>query len=125
MKISKKLSRISATSLIVVSIGSAYAQEDGETLMRTHEQLRTQLNLQTEAGMSVQPQRADEQRAVNKNQNRYRHQYKEMNKFQYGESDSNDIRRMNTTNQSMSGSSITGSMNRQSNATRSMSGNRR
>ena len=131
MKTSKQLFGISATVLMVASMGSAYAVEGEAAQARIQDRSRVEQNLKTHDNDSAWLQNREEQTLMNKNQNQYKYKNRYMKNAQnkgtvYGEDfDSDRIDRLNTTNRSKQGASITGSMNRQSNATRSMSGNRR
>lgn len=149
MRTFNKLSVIGITVLMAASIGSARAEEGDLTQTRTHDRTRTEFNLQTPTADFGQSQNREEHTVVNQNQNQnqnqYQYKYQYQNKYQNGGADSgaalkqsknrkgdiwqggntSSMDRMNATNRYMQGSSATGSMNRQSAASRSTSGGSR
>lgn len=147
MRTFNKLSVIGITVLMAASIGSARAEEGDITQTRAHDRTRTEFNLQTPTADFGQSQNREEHTVVNQNQNQnqYQYKYQYQNKYQNGGADSgaalkqsknrkgdiwqggntSSMDRMNATNRYMQGSSATGSMNRQSTASRSTSSGRR
>lgn len=139
MKTFEKLSAFSAALLMTASMGSVYAEAGDVSQERTQDRVRTELNLQSATSDFGQSQNREEHTVMNQNQNQYQYQYR--NKNQNGKSGSDEasaknniwdgygtssnMDRMNTTNRSMQGNTMTGSMNRYSAASRSTSGGRR
>jgi hypothetical protein len=130
--------------LLLVSIGSARADEGDVAQTRTQERNRAELNLQIPTADFAQSQNREEHTVMNQNQNKYQYQYRNnyrngsagsgeaMKKYNtaniwQGNNDSSSgsgsgpgsMDRMNATNRYMQGSTATGTMNRQSAASRS------
>lgn len=120
MKTIKKLSVLGTALLMTASMGSVYADESDASHTRTQDRVHTELNLQAATSDVGQSQSREEHTVMNENKNQY--QYKQMNKFQHGDTGSaagssksqnaeyniwqgyttaNTMNRMNTTNRSM------------------------
>jgi len=133
----KKISIFSTALLMASSMGAAYAEEGDVTQTRSQDRTRTEFNLQTPDSDFGQSLSREEKMVINKNQNAYQYrndgtssgdssmnsQSKERNMWK-GSNSSENANRMSSANRAMQGSSITGSMNRQSAAGGSKGGRR-
>jgi hypothetical protein len=108
---------------MTASMGTAFAEDGDMTQTRTQDRVRTEANAQTPASDFGQEGQSEQKKVMNQNQNQYRY----MNNYRNGQSDTgaSSMDRQNTMNRSMQDSSVNGSMNRQGTDNRSMAGGRR
>lgn len=119
-------------AILLATAANVNAEEGDMTQTLSQERSPTQLNLQLPMADFAQSQNREEHTVKNQYQNQYQnqnqYQYKYMNKHQNKESNSgasSSMKRMNTTDRLMQGSSVSGTMNRTNTASRSMGSGRR
>jgi hypothetical protein len=132
MKNITTLTALSAAFLITAAIGSARAEDGDMTQTQMHDRIQTHLNLQASDTDFAQSLNREQNRSMNQNQSQNQYQYKytsdaSVERGGAGERSgmARSMDRYNTMDRYTQNSAMSGSMNRQNTATRSMGGGRR